>query len=314
MKSSVLIEIEHTKYMKLIDLEEQTASTALITTVKEDQRRAIIKLIGKKEGAGTTVLGEYEINIPHEYQDGTRRPKIEISARLEGRLLYVKGVLDGRTLFSDTLKAGALLPLPRWIPVSGYILGAAAALALVIWLLSLLAAPAAGGSPSGAAVARNTPQKTAAPAATVRPAPTAAPTETAAASIVEPAAAPTQKPAEEPLPAVPSYTIALTVYFEPNDSSLSAEAKEELTSILDELKTYTDARVRIWGHCAIKGTEEGREQLSEERARNVKDYLSLQGYSGGRVDLKWFAGTRPVTTEEEEQHLNRRVEIAILAE
>ena len=344
MKSSVLIEIEHTKYMKLIDLDEQTSNTALITTVKEDQKRAIIKLVGKKEGLATVHLGEYEINLPYEYQNGSKRPKISINSRLEGKTLYVDGVLDGRQLFSDKLPVRQLLPKPNWAPIAGAVIGGIAVILLLVWLFSFLAVPSGSSSSSGTPKGSGTASSATSGKTAVAVNPSSDKANSASAALesagtndtvsaaggetpadLQPAAAepeatqsptaiPTQKPSPtpEPEPFIPEGTIAKTVYFEPNISTLTDEAKASLREMLDDLETYTDADIRIWGHCAIKGTEEGRELLSMERAENVKKYLTSLGFNSDHIDLRWFAGTKPVTEDEDKQYLNRRVEVAIL--
>jgi len=108
-----------------------------------------------------------------------------------------------------------------------------------------------------------------------------------------------------------------TVYFGPNSSLLTQTARDRLSSLADELASYPRLRITIRGHCALYGTEQGRIDLSNERAEAVEQYLldRVEAFghdpSGWTVESAGMGGKEPVTREEERQNMNRRVEIRI---
>lgn len=122
-------------------------------------------------------------------------------------------------------------------------------------------------------------------------------------------------PKEEPQPEAAAATESsvpfdgVTIYFGPDSSELTPEAREQLSRIAGHLSDYRGP-VSISGHCASYGTESGRMDLSHRRAEAVYTYLRRQGWEPEeppRVD--GYGSTMPAVDEEDRQHLNRRVEI-----
>ena len=71
----------------------------------------------------------------------------------------------------------------------------------------------------------------------------------------------------------------------------------------------------ISGHCALAGTAQERQELSEERAAAVADYLGKLGVKDtNRIFTQGFGATKPVAPNNTPQGMakNRRVEITIL--
>lgn len=103
------------------------------------------------------------------------------------------------------------------------------------------------------------------------------------------------------------------VYFRPDDTRLTAAAQrrlEEVAATLSEAGASTP--VRIVGHTALFGTEEGRFEISRGRAENVYSYLRSLGWEPEREPtIAWEGSTDPVTRARDEQELNRRVEVEI---
>jgi outer membrane protein OmpA-like peptidoglycan-associated protein len=121
---------------------------------------------------------------------------------------------------------------------------------------------------------------------------------------------PRQAPPEEPAPAPVTETV--TVYFEPNRSRLIDEARDTLDTLLSILEEFEELSVRIEGHCALRGSEQGRIELSDERSAAVRRYLRDSGWTPeGALEVEGYGGQRPVTLSEEDQYLNRRVEITV---
>ena len=98
-------------------------------------------------------------------------------------------------------------------------------------------------------------------------------------------------------------------------SALNFSEKKKLDVIVDILKNYPERDVIITGHTALAGTEDGRLQLSKQRASMVAEYFFSQGAK--RRDQLLVIGkgaTDPVADNRtaEGMSLNRRVEITIV--
>ncbi len=88
--------------------------------------------------------------------------------------------------------------------------------------------------------------------------------------------------------------------------------------ILDEdiktLKNDPNLKVRIEGHCDIRGTDEYNQKLSERRAKSVYNYFVSKGIDQSRLSTIGYGRSRPLVpnTTEENMYQNRRVEVKIL--
>lgn len=103
------------------------------------------------------------------------------------------------------------------------------------------------------------------------------------------------------------------VYFTPNSSQLTETARQRLSEFTQELRKYEGVQLVIEGHCALYGTEQGREELSRERARQAAQYIQNLSWSPEQPPVvRGLAGQDPVSRDSEKQHLNRRVEITVL--
>lgn len=101
-----------------------------------------------------------------------------------------------------------------------------------------------------------------------------------------------------------------TVYFGPDSAELTGDAREALREIADTLRR-AEGSLRLEGHCALFGTEQGRERLSRARAQTVRQFLLQEGLSlaeDSRVEAA--AGREPVTEDPDRQQRNRRVELS----
>lgn len=115
-------------------------------------------------------------------------------------------------------------------------------------------------------------------------------------------------PAQE-LPAPEAPASPVTVFFDPDSAFLDAEAIVVLDETLESLPD--SPLLRVEGHCAAFGTEEGRIRLSRRRARAVADYLQSRLGENVRIETEGFGVDRPVTEDPLRQNLNRRAEILI---
>ena len=107
------------------------------------------------------------------------------------------------------------------------------------------------------------------------------------------------------------------INFAPNSDTLLPAEKEKLARIAQIIKTYPDRDILITGHTAAVGgyTEAQHQELSEDRARAVGDYLlSIGARKPEAMTVKGMGKRAPIADNSSEagRMKNRRVEITIL--
>jgi outer membrane protein OmpA-like peptidoglycan-associated protein len=105
------------------------------------------------------------------------------------------------------------------------------------------------------------------------------------------------------------------IQFEPDSAALKAGELPKIARIAEILKRYPDRDVLVSGHAAKAGYAEGRQSLSEARARTVAERLiALGAKSAERIRAVGYGDSRPVADNATEagRARNRRVEITIL--
>lgn len=97
-----------------------------------------------------------------------------------------------------------------------------------------------------------------------------------------------------------------------------AEIRPDARPILDQaaqrLRQCGAERLQVEGHTDSIGADAYNQDLSERRARAVRDYLVSKGVVGGRISAVGFGESRPISTNDtpEGRALNRRVEVRFL--
>lgn len=87
---------------------------------------------------------------------------------------------------------------------------------------------------------------------------------------------------------------------------------------LNEFIVYINERsevdIQLEGHTDFAGNADANLRLSEARVQAVADYITKNGVKKGRVTVKAFGGTQPLTMErtEEAKGKNRRVEVRLI--
>ena len=99
------------------------------------------------------------------------------------------------------------------------------------------------------------------------------------------------------------------VYFAFNSDKLDAENTKRLTWVVDKMKRWPDRTAVVSGNTDVKGNDNYNQKLSLRRANAVKTYLVKQGISANRIETQAFGKQNPLTQEEKEQDMNRRVDI-----
>lgn len=106
----------------------------------------------------------------------------------------------------------------------------------------------------------------------------------------------------------------------PSDISFlqgSAEISPKLASVLDtfadNLKTYPDTTIAIYGFTDNTGSDAVNLPLSRQRAGNVRDYLVGKGVAANRFYIEGHGSSQPVADNSTEagRAKNRRVEIYV---
>jgi len=108
-------------------------------------------------------------------------------------------------------------------------------------------------------------------------------------------------------------TMSEAILFDLNSTALKPGAKQQLEKMAEVMVRYPDNDILVTGHTDNTGSEKYNQDLSERRAKAVKNYLILKGISAGRITSMGFGETMPVASNAtpEGRQKNRRVEIEI---
>lgn len=83
------------------------------------------------------------------------------------------------------------------------------------------------------------------------------------------------------------------VFFALNKATLSHEAKQNVDSQVQWLKTYGNTNVVVEGHCDERGTREFNQALGAKRANAVKHALTHKGVKKARIKTISYGKDRP---------------------
>lgn len=103
------------------------------------------------------------------------------------------------------------------------------------------------------------------------------------------------------------------VLFDTGSYTLKPAARETMAKISGILLAHPGLVLQIEGYTDSVGTDDYNQQLSEQRAGSVRDFLVAEGVPAGSITAKGFGKAAPVAsndTLEGRQH-NRRVEIVV---
>ena len=123
-----------------------------------------------------------------------------------------------------------------------------------------------------------------------------------------------KSPAAIKKPALVSFSDSGNVMFEFNSAVLTPAATGELDKLVDKISGYDQVEgIRITGHTDSTGPERYNQNLSEQRAASVGDYLASHGIQTRLLTVGGMGETSPVVenTTREGRARNRRVDILI---
>ena len=101
------------------------------------------------------------------------------------------------------------------------------------------------------------------------------------------------------------------IYFEYDSYALLPKSISELEVIISFLKT-NDITVEIIGHTDAKGSVAYNQQLSENRAKSVRDYIVDKGIDDKKIKSLGMGSSRLLISEPPTSSKNRRIEFKIL--
>ena len=108
-------------------------------------------------------------------------------------------------------------------------------------------------------------------------------------------------------------TMSDAILFDINSAALKPPAMQTLDQMADVMVRYPESDIIVAGHTDSTGTEKYNQDLSERRAKSVKNYLISKGVAVQRITAIGFGKNMPVATNDtpEGREQNRRVEIEI---
>ncbi|MEM9192550.1 MAG: OmpA family protein [Myxococcota bacterium] len=100
------------------------------------------------------------------------------------------------------------------------------------------------------------------------------------------------------------------IEFEYDSAEILPVSEHVLRRGVQLLQDNPNARVEVGGHTDNTGSPEYNQQLSEQRARAVRDWLVRQGIPARRLQIRGYGASQPrvPNRDEESRAMNRRIE------
>ncbi|MBN2893711.1 MAG: OmpA family protein, partial [Bacteroidales bacterium] len=104
------------------------------------------------------------------------------------------------------------------------------------------------------------------------------------------------------------------VFFDFDKYDLKSTSYPELNRLAEFIKLHPDLKIEISGHTDNRGYDYYNNNLSQDRATAVKDYLISQGCNQAQLISKGYGSTKPIAnnTTDYGRQQNRRVEFKVL--
>ncbi len=118
-----------------------------------------------------------------------------------------------------------------------------------------------------------------------------------------------------PVTSTERITMATTIYFDLDESSLGDESRAALEAKAPILLRHPGMRIRITGHADARGSDEYNLALGLRRAAEAKRYLAALGIDESRMEIVTMGEEKPAVqgNTEEAYALNRRAEFEIIS-
>ncbi len=315
MSITFAVEVEHIHYALLLNTEKGNEGKIDLTTLADNQKKAVIHVYLFEKGHKTRIKTIELAPLPPK-PAGT--PRITCKSRLESnRYFHISIVIGKKNLYSAKID---IKPYRKrnnwwWIILIILLLGGGITAGLLLTSDTRQTGRETGLFEKERAPDREAPKPLAEEQATEKSAERSvedipeSEKETAAES------SPVIESEEAPARTVQEATVTEEVgivYFLPESSVLLDSAKQTLRDIAARIRPENVQITAIEGHCALYGTEESREWLSQERAEMVYSFLTELGVRFSvSPRVEGFGGKKPLTRDRDKQELNRRVELTI---
>ena len=104
------------------------------------------------------------------------------------------------------------------------------------------------------------------------------------------------------------------ITFQTAHADIQPQFRRTLDQVADTLAQYDQTYVDVYGHTDSVGGDAYNQQLSEQRATSVADYLSGHGVVAARIGTRGYGKTMPIASNDTDagRAANRRVEIKIV--
>jgi peptidoglycan-associated lipoprotein len=104
-----------------------------------------------------------------------------------------------------------------------------------------------------------------------------------------------------------------TIYFEFDSASLLEQAKVDLASNAQYLRSNPLLHIQIEGHCDIQGTPEYNYALGQRRAEAARNHLITEGIDSSRIHTISYGSERPAVEGSDDLAYakNRRAEFLV---
>lgn len=112
-------------------------------------------------------------------------------------------------------------------------------------------------------------------------------------------------------------TIVLNnVFFDTDKYDLKPESRAELNKLVEFMDLNDGVTIEIGGHTDNQGSVAHNQELSENRAQSVMNYLIEQGVSPDRITAKGYGQDHPIADNDtpEGRAKNRRTEVKVMGE
>jgi peptidoglycan-associated lipoprotein len=107
-----------------------------------------------------------------------------------------------------------------------------------------------------------------------------------------------------------------SVHFDYDSSTLSSDARRQLSENADWIKGHASATVQVEGHCDSRGSVEYNLALGERRAKAVKNYLVSLGVDSKHLTIISYGEEKPIDPAQTDEAFakNRRANFVPLAQ
>lgn len=104
------------------------------------------------------------------------------------------------------------------------------------------------------------------------------------------------------------------ITFDFNSYAVKPQFQTTLNEVAQTLNAYPSTIIDVLGHTDSVGSDAYNQQLSEQRARSVANYLTARGVNPVRIATRGYGETMPIATNDTEagRAANRRVEIKVV--